>query len=165
MKVKVKHSLYRPVQTQRLPGGRDRHISTWSAQEGGKVVSPAHRPPLLFIWVGVICDSVGDMISAVRGVYSWFWFPIRGWVDPRTIVWPKGSCHWTIPVTPATFWSVAQCLNQLYHRVPSNFFYNSSANCNFNFELAIDCHLPWNPNRNLDFDVISTVHHSIELFH
>ena len=72
VKVKVKQSLYRLIQAQRLPRGRDCHISTQSAQEGGKVVSPAHRPPLLFIWVDMMCDSVGDMISAVRGVYSWF---------------------------------------------------------------------------------------------
>jgi hypothetical protein len=25
----------------------------------------------LFIWVGMMCGSVGDMISAVRGGYSW----------------------------------------------------------------------------------------------
>jgi hypothetical protein len=86
---KKKQSHYRPGQAQRVSGGLGSQISTQSAHEGGKVVSPTHRPPLLPIYY------------------------VRGLVNPRAIVRPEGSV-----IEPTTFRLVAQCLYQLPHPSP-----------------------------------------------
>ena len=57
---------------------------------------------------------------------------VRGWFDPRAIVWPEGLSRWKFPMTlsgiePTSLQLLLQYLNQLRHRVP-NFWYSSKKN-------------------------------------
>ena len=98
-----KQSHCRPGQALRVPARWGSQISRQLAHEGGKVVSPTHRLPL------------------PPRKYSWYSFLLRGWVNPRAILWPEVLCQWKYRMTPsrmkpAIFRLVARCLNQLRHR-------------------------------------------------
>ena len=94
--VKVQQSLYRPWGFQ---------ISRQLANEGGKVVSPTHQPPL------------------PRRKYPWYSVLLEAESTLGAIMWLEWLCQWKILLTPsgikpATFQLVAQCLNELCHCVP-----------------------------------------------
>ena len=113
VKVKVKLSRYRPREDLGVPGGWGSRISGQSAHEGGKVVTPKHRPSL---------PQEGFLVL----------ISVRGWVSPGATMRPEGLSHWNISVTPsgiepATFRLVAQCLNQL---------------CNYQFFIQSTSFLP-----------------------
>jgi len=66
--------------------------------------------------------------------YSWCLLLLEADLRPGAEVWPKGICHWKIPMIPsgfepATFRLVAQCLNQLCRHItfylPHSMFQNS----------------------------------------
>jgi hypothetical protein len=101
-RVKVKQSRYRPWQALRVPGGWGSQILRQSAHEGGRVVSPTHRPSL-----------PQENISGTH---------VRGWVDPRAIVRPEGLCQWKITMTignQSRDLPVCSAVSQpLRHRVP-----------------------------------------------
>jgi hypothetical protein len=60
LKANVKQSHYRPGQTLTVPGDWGSQTSRQSAHEGGKVVSPTHRPPLLprnYFWYSFLLEA------------------------------------------------------------------------------------------------------------
>jgi len=100
----AKQSHYRLRQALRVPGCWGSQISRLSAHEGGKFVSPKHRPPLL------------------PKKYSWYSVLLGAEKTPRAIVRLEGLCQWKIAMTLsgielATFRLVTQCLNQMHHCV------------------------------------------------
>ena len=62
-KIKVEQSHYRPGQALRVPGGWGSQISRQSAHEGGKVVSPTHRPEGLCQWKIPVTPSAIEPVT------------------------------------------------------------------------------------------------------
>jgi hypothetical protein len=91
VKVKLKQSLYKPGQVLRVAG-------SWGSQISKQLALAAFTPQKIFL----------VLIS------------VRGWVDPKALVWSEELCQWKFPLTlsgieAATFRLAAQCLNQLCH--------------------------------------------------
>jgi len=96
---KVKKSHYRHGQAQRFRGGWGSQIPRQSAHVDVRVASPTHRPPLP--------PEVFLVIISVRG-----------WVEPRTLVRPKGLFQTPTGIQLPTFLLVGRCLNKQRNGMP-----------------------------------------------
>jgi len=82
---KVKQSHYRPEQTMSVPEVWGYQISRQSSREGGKFVSPTHRPPLPRHKIFPVLISVGDRGSTVVKLLC---YKSEGhWFDSRWCYW------------------------------------------------------------------------------
>ena len=104
-----------PLQALRVPGVGGSQTSRQSAREGGKAVSSTHQP------------------SLHPRKYSWYSFLLgrKDYVHEKNPLTTSG-------IEPVTFHLVAQCLNELLHRLPHrsrNCSRSSSSSSNYYHEL------------------------------